>query len=72
MDGKVVSQDDLERLLRDAESAHAAYETELGTSDDNWPAWYARYIFERLPETPWQDYAQEPEKLPSTEPYLSE
>jgi hypothetical protein len=38
----------LERLLREAEQAHAAYEQELGTRDDNWPAWYAHYIFQHL------------------------
>jgi len=35
-------------LLREAEQAHAAYEKELGRRDDDWPAWYARYIVEQL------------------------
>jgi hypothetical protein len=38
----------LERLLREAEAAHAAYERETGRRDDNWPAWYARYIITEL------------------------
>jgi hypothetical protein len=38
----------LARLLREAEQAHAAYEKELGTRDDDWPAWYADYILRRL------------------------
>lgn len=38
----------LEQLLRDAEAAHAEYEQQTGTRDENWPAWYAHYIVERL------------------------
>lgn len=49
MDERIVTQQELERLLREAEQAHAAYETEQGHRDDNWPAWYAKYIVERLP-----------------------
>jgi hypothetical protein len=37
-------------LLREAEQAHGAYEATLGHPDDNWPAWYARHIMERLAE----------------------
>ncbi len=40
-------EDRLRTLLRVAESAHAAYETELGKPDDDWPAWYARFIVAR-------------------------
>lgn len=40
----------LERLLRDAEAAHGEYERELGHRDEDWPAWYARWIVERLRE----------------------
>ena len=40
----------LEQLLRGAEEAHGAYERELGRRDDDWPAWYARWIVERLRE----------------------
>ncbi len=43
-----VDEATLERLLREAEAAHAAYEQETGTRDDNWPAWYAHYIVEKL------------------------
>ncbi|HZU11746.1 MAG TPA: hypothetical protein VFB58_02825 [Chloroflexota bacterium] len=51
MDERIVTQAALEQLLREAETAHAAYETTLGHRDDDWPAWYAAYIMERLPET---------------------
>lgn len=42
----------LARLLREAEQAHAAYETSLGHRDDDWPDWYARYIIGKLREKP--------------------
>ncbi len=48
----MVSEDRLRTLLRVAESAHAAYEQELGQRDDDWPTWYARFIVERLREDP--------------------
>ena len=50
MGERVVTQEQLEQLLREAEVAHAAYERELGHADDNWPAWYAAWIVERLPK----------------------
>ena len=50
MDAQLVTRETLEQLLRDAEQAHGAYEATLGLPDDNWPAWYARYIMERLAE----------------------
>ena len=36
-------------LLRDAETAHAEYETsDLGdVFDEEWPAWYAAYLLDR-------------------------
>jgi hypothetical protein len=49
MEERTVTQDALERLLREAEAAHATYEQSLGRRDENWPAWYAEYIFQRLP-----------------------
>lgn len=61
---------DLERLLRETEQAHGEYERTLGHRDDDWPAWYASYMYPRLPQA--GDFADEPETLPSTEPYLSE
>lgn len=64
-----VSQGTLAELLRAAEKAHAEYEQTLGRRDDDWPEWYAHYIFERLPGA---DYVDEPEKIPSTEPFLNE
>jgi hypothetical protein len=64
------TQQDLERLLRETEQAHGEYERKLGHRDDDWPAWYAAYMYERLPLG--GDFAEEPERLPSTEPYVSE
>jgi hypothetical protein len=35
-------------LLRETESAHGAYETEVlgGKRDEEWPAWYATYLLD--------------------------
>jgi hypothetical protein len=52
---------DLERLLREAEQAHGEYERSLGHRDESWPAWYADFIFQRLPR----------EAEPSAEPYIA-
>lgn len=43
--------DRLADLLRDAEKAHAVYESRLGHADAQWAAWYARHIIDRLVET---------------------
>ncbi len=48
----MVSEDRLRTLLRVAESAHAAYETERGEPDEDWPTWYASFIVARLEEEP--------------------
>jgi hypothetical protein len=64
------TRQDLEQLLRETEQAHGEYERTLGHRDENWPAWYADYMYGRLPLA--NDFAGEPERLPSTEPYLSE
>jgi hypothetical protein len=45
-----LTQNELAELLQDAERAHADYERELGERDEDWPAWYAGYILERLRE----------------------
>jgi hypothetical protein len=45
-----VTEETLAELLRDAEQAHGQYERELGERDEEWPAWYARYILSRLKE----------------------
>jgi len=45
-----LTQEELARLLRDAEHAHGEYERELGRRDDDWPTWYAGYVLERLAE----------------------
>jgi len=39
---------EMDTLLRDAEKAHAAYETSLGRRDDDWPSWYAKYVLDHL------------------------
>jgi hypothetical protein len=50
MDIADVSQEELAYLLREAERAHAQYETDLGERDEDWPTWYAGYILDRLRE----------------------
>ena len=45
-------EDRLRTLLRVAESAHAAYESERGRPDDDWPTWYAAFIVARWSEEP--------------------
>ncbi len=41
-------REELARLLRDAERAHAEYERELGHRDEDWPSWYAGWILDQL------------------------
>ena len=48
----MLTEDRLRTLLRVAESAHAAYETERGEPDDDWPTWYAAFIVARWSEEP--------------------
>ena len=48
----MLTEDRLRTLLRVAESAHAAYETELGAEDPDWPTWYAQFIVARWREEP--------------------
>ncbi|HSJ95092.1 MAG TPA: hypothetical protein VK896_13745 [Gaiellaceae bacterium] len=50
MDPGTLTADELARLLREAEQAHAAYEKELGERDEDWPTWYAAWILDRLRE----------------------
>ena len=45
-----VTEEALAALLREAERAHGEYERELSQRDEDWPAWYARYILSRLKE----------------------
>ena len=47
-----LTREELARLLREAEQAHAAYERELGHRDEDWPGWYADYILRRLEGPP--------------------
>jgi hypothetical protein len=51
-----VTRDDLTKeqltaLLRQAEQAHAEYEKGLGERDDDWPAWYAEFIVNKLKDS---------------------
>jgi hypothetical protein len=48
MIGDGLTAERLAELLREAEAAHAEYERTLGQRDEDWPAWYARYIIEKL------------------------
>jgi hypothetical protein len=50
MDTSELRTEDLASLLREAEQAHAEYERELGSRDEDWPSWYAGYILDRLKE----------------------
>jgi catechol 2,3-dioxygenase-like lactoylglutathione lyase family enzyme len=38
------SVNDLEQALRRAAAAHGEHESRTGQADENWPAWYARYM----------------------------
>jgi hypothetical protein len=48
MDTADVTREELASLLKEAEGAHADYERELGSRDEDWPTWYAGYILDRL------------------------
>lgn len=50
MDPNALTAEELARLLREAEQAHAAYERELGSRHEDWPTWYAEWILDRLRE----------------------
>jgi len=43
-----ITAEELATELREAEAAHAVYEKELGHADADWPAWYAKFIVDRL------------------------
>tara|TARA_B100000745_G_scaffold300603_1_gene255857 strand:- start:12971 stop:13114 length:144 start_codon:yes stop_codon:yes gene_type:complete len=45
-----LSKEELAKLLKEAEAAHAEHEKELGKRDDAWPTWYANYIVNKLNE----------------------
>lgn len=48
MNANEISAEQLTQLLREAEAAHGEYEKKLGRRDDDWPAWYARFIVDKL------------------------
>ncbi len=50
MDAGGLTKDELAGLLREAEKAHGEYERELGRRDEDWPAWYAAWILDRVRE----------------------
>jgi hypothetical protein len=50
MEGGQLTQEELARLLREAEQAHGEYEHQLGQSDPDWPSWYAGWIIDQLHE----------------------
>ncbi len=41
-------KEELARLLREAQKAHAAYEQKTGERDEDWPSWYAEWILDTL------------------------
>ena len=41
-------KEELARLLREAQDAHAEYERGLGHRDEDWPTWYAGWMLEQL------------------------
>ena len=43
-----ITAEELANELREAEAAHGVYEQELGHADPDWPAWYAKFIVDRL------------------------
>lgn len=51
---ETITVDRLAQLLRQAESAHGEYERSLGHRDEDWPKWYAQYIFDQVPEARWE------------------
>jgi hypothetical protein len=47
-----LTKEELTRLLREAKAAHGKYEAEElgGVRDEEWAAWYAEFIVNRLRE----------------------
>jgi hypothetical protein len=43
-----LTQQELAKLLREAEHAHGEYEGKLGHPDADWPDWYATYIIGQI------------------------
>jgi hypothetical protein len=41
----------LAQILQAAANAHDVYEQSVGHPDDDWPTWYARYIFDNQTKT---------------------
>jgi hypothetical protein len=49
--GEGLTQEELARLLKEAEQAHGEYERQLGQADPDWPTWYAGWILGQLHES---------------------
>lgn len=43
-----LTKDNLDQLLREAEKAHGEFEKASGKRDENWPAWYAEFIINKI------------------------
>jgi hypothetical protein len=50
MQKEALTKEALTSLLKEAEKAHAEYESALGHRDDDWATWYAGFIINRLQE----------------------
>ena len=48
MSREELTKEELATALRQAEQAHAEYEKTLGKRDEDWPAWYAEFIVNKL------------------------
>lgn len=38
---------ELEKLIKEVESAHLEYEEKLGKKDKDWPVWFAKFIIKK-------------------------
>jgi len=45
-----IGKEELEELLRQTKEAHAEYERDIGSTDEDWPAWYAEYMIDKMEE----------------------
>lgn len=48
MNKEQITKEELTRLLKEAEKAHAEYEKTLGSRDEDWAAWYAEFLIKKL------------------------
>lgn len=45
-----ITPEKMTELLKEAEAAHAEFEKSLGKPDEDWPAWYAKFIVAKIRE----------------------